>query len=539
MSNADNGQSQRKRGQSPGKGGAVARMATATASMSTLQEARGLCAKTLKGRRVVGDLQGWGQAGNVALPSPADEIQSIRDLYIASPKNVTAAYKLCRKVSEKPFVGVVTRMKSAVYNDRPRLAGRAGYQWWEDPSNRVDRGRLLQLVRDLWSESLLCSNAVVVWQESGVGGGAVPLAFVVDCEDVDYDNSDPAGVERFRIKIPEANTLAMTAEEKREYDEQRRQASQVGGVGAGSGAGKLRLGVESDGYVYVHQQEGMHAVALSNAKRGAGLGMPTLVEILLDLVIEELLSKGDLNAAWMDRTMPRQIKKGHAIEHGPMAGQPEHYLKQVDVEKIKASLENKAAGFPWITNFDVSVEFPFVPRDFFDPEKYKGVAEKLQRWAGPGMQIMAATGDVSQSLIDLYRVEMGYERQVMGEFVNERLLGNPDFAGAGLLGLELEWNPWTLHSARAIREVLGTALDWDLISRQSAQRVLGIDSDLEDFLKAGEKADPEKWTPVFEPRQGLVGAQEAGGGGGGGGGGSEGADGTTAGSGAGRPTEGA
>lgn len=353
-----------------------------------------------------------------------------------------------------------------------------------DPALESTVQRCRQMINDMWLEWLVCENAVAVWVQSGDNeSGAIPFVHIVDCEGVKYRND--FGHEFLYFKF---QPRALTPEQKQEMPSRIVEALEQGK--------EIRWGEQADEKFKV----------LTQNKAGNGLAKPRLWANFQDLGIHNLLTNGDWNAAMTAKDVIRQIKKGHEITGGAMAGLPTHFMRAEDRDQINKAMQDKTGAFDAVTNFDVEFAFPKFDFEFFAADKYIAVKERLVEWGGPLGQIFVAHASTKGSdniehLLLLLQAEMETHRELIGGFFRS-IVTQPGFeACADFLP---DWSPITLIPFNALLKFCLDAQGQGLMSSITARGYLRLDNEKEKANLRIEHATPEDYSPAFEASQGLT-----------------------------------
>jgi len=374
-----------------------------------------------------------------------------------------------------------------------------------------------RLTRDIFLESLICDNAAVIWvqQDEPEEGepAALARAIVMNCGDVRYDDS--FGVPALTVKFRK-RPLTPTQQDK---------------------LGKRYAKALAEGSeLLLDEGEGEHFVVLSSEKLGNGLGMPRLRSVFDELSTLELACKGDWNAFWTMKDVIRQVKKGHDIKTGNLAGMPMHFIKEKEAKAILHGLSNKAGAFDAVTNFDVDIKYPTLEIDpkYLDAKKYGGVMQQLLQWAGPiGLLFKTEQGRALDDMIPILNAEMEHWREEVKGVV-EQVINDPTFdPGAGepapntsdatargepldpvtavspkendgLGRLQVTFNPLTLATLKNIIAYMTTGLTNGIMSPQTARKRMGLVEAVENANMKAARANKDNYTPVFEAKQGLL-----------------------------------
>jgi hypothetical protein len=382
-----------------------------------------------------------------------------------------------------------------------------------------------RLTRDIFLEALTCDNAVVVWveqPEEDEEAAALSRAIVMNCGDVRYDDS---------FGVP---TLAVRFR-KRQISE-----SQKDKLGE-----RYAKALAEGSELVLDESHGEHFVVLSNEKLGNGLGVPRLRSVFDELSALELAGKGDWNAFWTMKDVIRQVKKGHDIKTGNLAGMPMHFIKEKEARAILGGLRNKAGSFDAVTNFDVDIKYPTLEIDpkFLDAKKYGGVMQQLLQWAGPiGLLFKTEQGRALDDMIPILNAEMEHWREevriIVEQIINDPSydpgMGEPapnsaDAASKPVDGstavkppkgkaaaspedadpddparLQVTFNPLTLATLKNVVALVTAGLTNGIMSPQTGRKRLGLVEAVENANMKVAAANKENYTPVFEAKQGLL-----------------------------------
>lgn len=439
-----------------------------------------------------------------------NSLVDFRARWLCDTKDPTNVMRKCRQLVDErqnDFCDFFVRIKRQFFN--------AGFEIYT--STKKEKTKKFQekaasypfaaLARDVWNEWLTCSNVVAFWRtadkvpaEQLIDG--LPLVTILNCEDVDYRNE--FGVERVKIKL---TPRKLSAKENKELGPRYAKA------------------LEEGGWLELDREEGENWRVLTTAKLGNGFGMPRFKAVFDDLSARELLKIGDWNGAWARKKLMRQMKKGHEIKDGPLAGMPEHFYTAKFGKALFKALQGQTGFIEMLTNFDMIFEYVFLNPDFFDPKIYKSIEERLYRWGGAAF-LMLREGNPNPNLTKVFQAEGLSEREIIGPFI-EGILNDPTFIGKtprGMETLRVRWDEWIFFNQAELRQMITFGLQNGILPPQLAQRALRIDTEehLELMQEAIDKR--ELWTPAFEAKQGMA-AGEAGLAGGGNNGGDAGATG--------------
>ena len=408
--------------------------------------------------------------------------QYIAGWSIAGEKpTVHKVFEKCRSERQQGgFVNMLLFFKQLLLTDGMRFTfgdtPTAAQKKWLDRNESF----LFGVANDFVNEWLLCDNAALLWKSSD----GAPQVQVPDCERLIY--SSVLGSESLKMKLPK---VILSPKQKSELGDRYTRAVESGSA--------LEWGEESD----------EHFLVKTRGKMNAGLSMPRLYSIFQELSAMELLRKGDWNAAWRAKDVIRQYKRGHEIKQGPLAGQPTHFLKTKQADKIRKELRNKEGVFDLVTNFDTVVEFAFLDPKVFDDKRTVGLMRRVREWAGPmALLLCEANSTPSPEWMTLLHREGSHERGIISRAL-ESALNDPTFFSGGdrMKGrLSVSFDPNTFISLKLLLEKVRLAGGNAWASPQTAREELGYDNEVESARMKSASSNRESFTPPFEAKQGMV-----------------------------------
>lgn len=439
---------------------------------------------TLKGRRVSDSAAYAGNEGGGFGLSTREQtslsLASLRTELFA--QTVNQKIHACRQVAGRlGFIERWVALKRDHVLEGLRLKGPGRAAFIAADPNETWR----DVLKEIAGHYLLTHNAVVNWWVDQSDALARPLA--LDPAEVGFRN--PGGIGQVRLadwtKALGGGQLARDSFQEIQSKHQ----------------GWLTLGSD------LEDDLGLRFLVFSGADLGAGYAVPSLYAAVIDCAIVETLRMGDFNASFVSRDIPRQIKKGHEIKYSDLAGQPLYFLKGADVTRFKETLKDKIGAWDWITNFDVSMEFPFLDPKFYDAHKYDAAWSRLIEWAGPlATALRAGAGEAGAIAMGAARTEgMALRDQLRRHFI--RLLNHPDYRGGPVppdQRVDVAFNPLTWHGNREAREWLSFGLVNGTLSPQTCTETMGFDPEEEQERIKAARADKDSFTPVFEAKQGIV-----------------------------------
>ncbi len=407
--------------------------------------------------------------------SAAADVRMFKTAYKTT--DLTEIFKKCRhEATYSNFVNWVLYFKGVLFNDGFRVPG----------ADAAHMPALRRIANDVWTEYLINDNAVCFWTPTGsaspsTGSAAeLPVVQVFDCEDVDYDNS--LGIESVTLRFNKK--IKLTGAQKAQLPERYVKALEEGRL--------LVLDEDEDEFFRV----------LTLQKVGKGLAVPRLRAAFDDLSTLALLGKGDWNAAWTMKDVIRQIKKGHQVTGGNLAGMPVHFMKSEEKDLILKGLQGKTGAFDVVSNFDVDIMYPLFDPKFFSEDKYKGTLMKLIQWSGPvGLLFHSDLTRSLEDLIPIVQAEADYHRLVVASHL-ESIFNDPNFSG--MSGLKVEFSPVTFVTVKNVLAYVTAGVTNGLMSPQTGQTLMRLNGATEAANMTKARARKQDFTPVFEAKQGLL-----------------------------------
>lgn len=399
-------------------------------------------------------------------------------------KNPKTVFELCRKLRKQHgwldrFLAVKTHYVLH------------GFRWMSPEGRALAEANVgydfKRILEDVMLELTTCDNAVAQWPTTAAGktNAGLPWVSILNCEQVEYKDED--GAERVKP-------------DKSAAKEPKKKDGSVQTVQTGA------YGEDKDGWIVLGEEKDEKFEVYSSGKRGGGYGVPSLYGLIFDLGLIEILQTGDFNAALMTRDVMRQIKKGHEISYGPLAGQPVYFLKRGDIKTITEALAAKIGAFDFLTNFDVDITFPTLDTKYFDKDKYAATWARILEWMGPlGRYQTATNGEAAAAALAAFRVEVDEIRDRLARFAG-RIFNDGTFSkrAADSGKIKIGFHPFTCYSTKERREMMSWATQNGYLSPQTAREFLGLEDELERERLREAAAAPDEFRPVFEPKQGLL-----------------------------------
>lgn len=390
--------------------------------------------------------------------------------------NKREMFKRARQFSEiNDFIRLVLAIKKLVFMDgmQIKVTGRKG----------ADERAMRRTMADIWTEWLINDNAIAAWVATE---GEAPFVTVLNCEDVEY--SDAFGVEHLKV-WPKKETL--TPQQRKELGD--RYAKAI------TGRVPLVWGEDEREVFEVLTAASLHPAG----KAGTGLGKPSMFSIFEALAIYGLLSTGDWNAAWTAKDVIRQIKKGHSIDSGNLAGMPMHFLKKAERDVIHKEMKNKSGAFDVVTNFDIEFEYPSFDFKYFSVEKWEGIIGRLVRWAGPvGMLLVSEGKEEREDILKLVEQEAIAHRDVIAGFFGQ--IATAGGFGKPGMSVEVTFSETTFISWTTLINLVDRMTGNGIMSPQTAREYLRLDVKRESARIRDAKKNRDDFTPVFEANQGIL-----------------------------------
>jgi len=342
--------------------------------------------------------------------------------------------------------------------------------------------------QDMIQEWLVSRN-LVVWWKRGADTGTLPVLNVPNNGDVEFDCI--GGVQQ----------ITLTFETKRNLPD-----SMEGKLGKrlfeAIKKGKKLVIAEGD-------TDFDFRVMKSGKSLAPGFQVSPLVTIFEDLDFIEAIRVGDWNGAKARWEIIRQTKKGYAVTSGGNAGTPRNNAKPEDLRAIVKKMGDLLGKMDMATNFDHSIDYVIFPKEHFHPELLAEVKQRLLMFGGVFAVMLLKTDSqivgLGEFLMQMLRNEVLKFREEFAKLLTSIFSADSFRSGVpGAPELVPSWSVKPLYSAKALNELIVTHATYGLSAPQSLRELMDLDSAAESELMLQAHEDPKKYTPPFEPRQGIA-----------------------------------
>ena len=382
------------------------------------------------------------------------------------------------------FAAPVHALRKKMYGGGFRLATQEARDWAASGTYPFKR-----IHDDLLHEYLVNDAAFCFWR-TDVASDSLPMIEIPDIENVDYQVI--GGVPTAWIKVERNGKIADSLKD-------------VLGLKLWEAikSGKPLVLVKGD------TTSGYDFAMLKAGKSTALISPPSLTGILDDLDFIEAARVGDWNGAWSRREIIRQTKKGYGVSSGPNAGTVRNNAKYAELQNILKAMKAIVGKTDVATNFDQEIDWKVFPSDFFNSEQITAAKERLIFWGGLAAVMLLKTDSqitgLAAFLYDRIRVEVESFREDFGPFLagvfnSETFIKN--FPGAPLL--TVAWGVKSLYTGAALQAESTFLSTYGLAAPQTLRERYGIDDVAESARMLAAQANRDAYTPVYEPRQGLL-----------------------------------
>lgn len=382
------------------------------------------------------------------------------------------------------FAAPVHATRKRIYGGGFRLASQEARDWAAAGTYPFKR-----IHDDLLHEYLINEAAFAFWR-TDVSSDSLPMIEIPDIENVDYQVI--GGVPTAWVKVEGNSRIPEMLKE-------------VLGL-------KLWEAIKSNKPLVLVKGDltsGYDFAMLKGGKSTALIEPPSLTGVLDDLDFIEAARVGDWNGAWSRREIIRQTKKGYGVSSGPNAGTVRNNAKYAELQSILKSMKAIAGKTDVATNFDQEIDWKVFPSEFFNPEQIVSAKERLLFWGGLAAIMLLETDSqitgLSAFLHDRARMEVEAFREDFGPFLAsifnaESFIKN--FPGAPVIGVQ--WGVKSLYTGAGLMAESTFLATYGLAAPQTLRERYGIDDAAESARMLEAQAARDAYTPVYEPRQGLL-----------------------------------
>lgn len=394
--------------------------------------------------------------------------------------------QLARLVSKRNwFVRKVLAGRFSVYSMGFRFAGEEAQAWAE--SGTYD---FAQMQEDMILEWLV-SDAVVGWWSKNTEEGALPVVNITNLEEVEYEVI--GGIPQITIEFPRSTKLPDSFEEK---------------LGK-----RLFDAIKKGKKLIIPKGDTDFDFQVMKAGKSAenGFDPSAMIGIFDDLDFIEAIRVGDWNGAKARWEIIRHTKKGSGITSGNNAGSTRNNAKTAELKMILKSMKEIYGKIDIATNYDQEIDWKTFPKEHFHADLLLETKQRLLFWSGVfGILLMKSDAQISglaAFLMEQLRTEVLSFRQRFSRFL--RSIYQSDSFRQGIPNMpELvpQWSDQALYTVDAFNKLITTLATYGLAAPQTLRELFGIDEAEESRRMLATHEYPQRYTPPFEPRQGIASA---------------------------------
>lgn len=393
--------------------------------------------------------------------------------------------RVSRMLNERNwFCQPVHEMNMAIYG--------AGFQIGEDASKWAKDSRFPfhQIHNDLLEEYLVNDCVCAFWKKEAPEG-KVPMIEVPDTESVEYDTV--AGYPQISVSL----------KRNRKIDDKYLPI-----------IGQKMFDCIKNGKALVisknpSEESEYDFEILKQGKTNACIRPPRITGIIDDLDFIEAVRCGDWNGAWSRREILRHTKKGSGVSSGPNAGTARNNATTPEIKEIVNVMAAIMGKTDLATNWDHEIDWLFFKKEFFGHEIVEPCLRRLVFHGGLPSLLLLKTDSQFDGLTSyafaLYRARVEAFRERFGKFLSD-IFNSPSFRDAAGNPPEMtfSWSVKPLYSLDSFTKYTSHLHTYGLDSTPSLRRMFGINNDRASSELKSSHDDPLSYTPVFEPRQGIV-----------------------------------
>ena len=391
--------------------------------------------------------------------------------------------QLARLLSERNwFVRKVLAGRFSVYSMGFRFAGEEAQSWAE--SGTYD---FAQMQEDMVIEWLV-SDAVVGWWAKNPEDGSLPVVNITNLEEVEYDVI--GGIPQITVEFPRNGKLPDSFEAqlgKRLFEAIKK--------------GKKLIIPKGD-------PEFDFQVMKTGKSASPGFQPSSMIGIFDDLDFVEAIRVGDWNGAKARWEIIRHTKKGAAITSGQNSGSTRNHAKSADLKMILKAMKEIYGKTDIATNYDQEIDWKTFPKEHFHADLLAETKQRLLFWAGVfGSLLMKSDAQISglaAFLMEQLRTEVLAFRKRFSRFLRAIYQSESFRQGIpGMPDLIPQWSEDGLLTLDAFTKLITTLATYGIASPQTLRELFGIDEAEESRRMLESHEDPQRYTPPFEPRQGI------------------------------------
>lgn len=435
----------------------------------------------------------------VALHAAADGSRETIAIPVAGRRTVLAAIKtrpnwyeisrrdidaMARVVIERNwFAASVHELRCAVYNAGFRFASAETREWVEEGGYDF-----AEVASDMIHEWNVSHAIVAWWTKSGFDSGSLPYIEVPNCGLVDY--AVVAG--KKQISFTPKRVPKLAEDLKSTFGETMWEAIRKG----------RKVTISED-------DEHIGFRVMKDGKSSDPLPVSPLVRIIDDLDFIEAVRVGDWNGAKARWEIIRQTKKGHDAKGSGGTASARGNAKKPELKAILKAMVELTGKKDLVTNWDQNIEWlVFDAQKHFDPALLVEVKQRLLLYGKVFAVLLLKTDSqitgLANFMMDQLRAEVLSFRERFTRFFTG-IWESEEFKGTiGDHDMTPWWSVKPLYGGKALIEFVNLLGTNALAAPSHLREMLDLDDEEQSRLMIESHADPRKYTPPFEPRQGIA-----------------------------------
>lgn len=263
---------------------------------------------------------------------------------------------------------------------------------------------------------------------------------------------------------------------------------------------------QAGGDVKLDEELGDHFAVVTDGFTDAGLVQPGVMTALALFCTLEFLNRADWTASFQHGNIIRQMKKGFLLpaQLASATGQVEKKMSKVERDKLKREAAKKTGGQDWVTQHDLEIAFKYLEPEFFNPQKYEGVMKHLRVWAGSVAELQ--DDKPSQYVLTQMRAEAALVREKVADIIETAANESPllDKRQRPRGDIRVAWDDTKLWDGSMLLERWRMLCGQGAMSQTTLRMEAGLDNATEGDRLEAELADPDRYRPSFEPKQGML-----------------------------------
>jgi len=256
--------------------------------------------------------------------------------------------------------------------------------------------------------------------------------------------------------------------------------------------------------VLLKHELGDYWLVQTKARSYTGLADPSMKCIFPHLMKRQMLSEGEMSAAFMMKHLILHITMGESIDTGELCGSRKNWATPKETEAMHKVITRTAQSARLVTNHTVKFSFVFPPSDIWDPAKYITPEAGIARWAGVAKVISDGEGSTGSSghisakkLIADIIYARDRVRHIFIDFFSDQSIQESVELEEGIV-ISPKFDENVLKDARQILDELKLLFSSHAIDPESMVRETGRDPSLIRSRKARAAVDNQV-TGVYRP----------------------------------------